>query len=801
MRRTVYTLQAVLLMVMGWSHGVISADLPPQTVNNAVASLDAWSNSSEQELELLERYCFECHNASDWAGGVAFDVMALEELGHDAAIWEEAIRKLRAGLMPPQGNPRPERAVLDGMVQWLGDGLDLAWSESPNPGAEPASRLNRVEYRNAVRDVLAFDAGDLVSLLPADATAGGFDNIAEVLSMSPTLLEGYLSVAMQISRQAVGDLTTAPTQVDYQAGGGASQQAYVEGLPLGTRGGMVVEHYFPVNAEYAFQVAANIPVAGRDNDIGRMIWCGGPQLEVMFNDVPIPVEDPLQFRLKVPAGTHRIALALLDKRRCVGAGELLLGDANGSTGSVRGLEIDGPHDITGPGDTPSRRAIFLCRPEQAETEQFCARQILANLATSAYRRPISDRDPEVDTLMRFYEMSRDAEEADFESGIRGAVTMLLMDPNFLYRFEAEPEDLAPGEVYSISDLELASRLSFFLWSSIPDQPLLALAATGRLREGNVLAQQVERMLADPRANALEENFVGQWLKLRELETATPQDTAFDPGLRDAMRQETLLFFQSLVREDRNLLSLLDSDYTFLNERLAAHYGIEGVWGEYMRKVELPADSPRRGLLGHGSILTATSVPNRTSPVIRGAWVVENILGAHVPSPPPGVETNIDAPASGSGVQADTLRQRLESHRADPSCASCHKIMDPIGFALENFDLVGRWRMLDNGLPINTVSKMVDGTDVNGPASLRAALLSRPEAFKASVSERLLTYALGRELTYHDAPAVRRIVRQATAEGFTLTALVQAIVQSDPFRQRIKREALEAGIAQTTLGQD
>jgi hypothetical protein len=721
----------------------------------------------------------------DFAGGVAFDVLALESLGHDAAIWEEAIRKLRAGLMPPQGEPRPARQTLDELAQWLGTGLDLAWDESPNPGAEPVARLNRTQYRNAVMDLLAFDAGDLVSTLPADAKAGGFDNIAEALSMSPTLLEGYLSVAMQISRRAVGDVGTAPTQVEYRAGAGNSQQAYVEGLPLGTRGGMLVEHYFPVDAEYEFNVAANIPVAGRDNDAGRMVWCGGPKMEVIFNGIPMDVADPQHFRLQVPAGSHTIALALLDEQQCIGAGELLLGDTNGSAGSIRGLEIDGPHNITGPGDTPSRRAIFVCRPEQSATDQACARQILSHLATRAYRRPIATRDPEVDTLMGFFEASRDAGGGDFESGISGALTWLLADPRFLYRFETEPEDLAAGEIYRISDLELASRLSFFIWSSIPDQPLLELAAAGRLTEPDVLGREVERMLADPRAEDLVENFVGQWLKLRELDEVAPQDPAFDPALREAMRQETLLFFQSLVRDNSNLLGLLDADYTYLNERLAAHYGIDGVWGEYMRRVELPADSPRRGILGHGSLLTTTSAANRTSPVVRGTWIVENMLGAHVPSPPPGVETNLESKAPAPGAPADTLRQRMELHRANPECAACHQIMDPIGFSLENFDLIGRWRSLDNGLPINTESTMVDGTVIDSPATLRAALLARPDAFMASISERLLMYALGRELDYYDGPAVRRIIEQATSEGFTMASLVQAVAISDPFQQRIK----------------
>ncbi|MGV3592575.1 MAG: DUF1592 domain-containing protein [Gammaproteobacteria bacterium] len=765
-----------------------AADAPAGDAAAAQQNLEAWKTGSANEWALLEQYCFECHNSTDWAGGVAFDAMSLQTLDHDAAIWEAAIRKLRAGLMPPKGNPRPERAVLDGMVQWFGDGLDLAWQAAPNPGAKPAARLNRNEYRNAVRDLLAFDASELVDTLPADATAAGFDNIADVLSMSPTLLEGYLSVAQQISRQAVGDPTAQPTQVEYRAAGGAAQQDYLEGMPLGTRGGMRVEHYFPLDAEYEFRVDANIAVAGRGNDQGRMVWCAGPRLEVTFNGAPVPVPDPTHFKLQVPAGPHTIALALVDEKHCIGAGELLLAETITNAGSVRGLEIDGPYSASGVGDTPSRRAIFTCRPEQLAEEAACARQILSRLATRAYRRPVGESDPAVATLMRFYDNSRNADGATFDSGIAGALTWLLVDPNFLYRFEQEPAGLADGELYRIADLELATRLSFFLWSSIPDEQLLNLAANGRLHDDAVLAREVERMLADPRADALVDNFAGQWLKLRELDSAAPQDAAFDTALRDAMRQETLLFFQSLVDDDRNLLELLDSDYTFLNERLAAHYGIDGVWGSYMRRVELPKDSPRRGLLGHASILTATSVPNRSSPVVRGAWVMENMLGADVPSPPPGVETNLDADESSASAPTDTLRQRLELHRADPGCASCHQIMDPVGFALENFDLVGRWRTAENGVPLDTTSEMVDGTFVDGPAALRKALLARPDAFRTALGERLLTYALGRELQHFDEPAVRRIVREASAGGFTLAALVQAVVTSAPFQQRIKLDA-------------
>lgn len=785
MKRKSLALAAAVAAALGCGSTAFGAE---QGAHQAFAS---WVQGSDEKMQLIGQYCMDCHNSIDWAGGIAFDALSLDELGKDAKVWEEAIRKIRAGLMPPQGQPRPERAVLDDVVQWLGNGLDLAWNTTPNPGATPVARLNRTQYANAVRDLLAFDAGELVRTLPADATAAGFDNIADALSMSPTLLEGYLSVAMQISRQAIGDINTQPTQIEYRAE--HSQQSYVEGMPLGTRGGMMVEHYFPVDGEYEFKVAANIPVFGRGNEQGRMIWCGGPRLEVMINGTPLPVDDPQNFRLKVPAGKQTIAVAMVDERHCPGSGELYLGEVARNSGSVQGLEIDGPYNVTGPGDTPSRRAIFSCQPAHAEQEASCAREILSKLATRAYRRPVTADDRAVDTLMRFFELSRNTQGATFETGIEGALTWLLVDPKFLYRLEEEPAAVQPGEVYAISDLELATRLSFFLWSSIPDERLLELAAAGKLREGDPLEREVNRMLADERSEALIDNFVSQWLRLRELEEAMPQDPSFDAELREAMRLETLYFFDSIAGENKNLLSLLDADYTYLNERLARHYGIEGIWGGYMRRVQLPADSPRRGLLGQGSILTATSAPDRTSPVIRGTWVVENLLGAHVPSPPPGVETNLESEASADGP-ADTLRQRLEMHRSNPSCAACHKIMDPVGFALENFDSIGKWRTLDNGLPIDTVSEMSDGTYVDGPATLRDAILARPEAFKASIGERLLTYALGRELQHFDGPSVRRIVKQADERGFTLNALVQAIVASDPFQKRIKESPVAAQTA-------
>jgi hypothetical protein len=486
----------------------------------------------------------------------------------------------------------------------------------------------------------------------------------------------------------------------------------------------------------------------------------------------------------VPAGPQRVTVALVDDRRCAGVRELYQGEV-AVGGAVQALTIVGPFDATGPGDTPSRREIFVCRPSSAADERPCAELILSRLATRAYRRPVVSGSAELAELMRFYASGRE-EGGDFEVGIQYALSRLLVDPRFLFRFEREPEKLAAGAVYAIDGFELAARLSFFLWSSLPDDELLELAADGRLAEPRVLAAQVDRMLADARSSALVESFASQWLLLRELDAVVPQDPEFDEGLRAAMRRETEMLFADLVREPRSVRTLLDADYTYLNERLAEHYGVDGVRGSFMRRFEWPADSPRGGVLGHGSVLTATSAPNRTSPVVRGQWLMQSLLGAEVPSPPPGAEADLSAEASESeGLAGDTVRERLELHRANPTCASCHAIMDPLGLTLENFDLLGRWRDSENGHAIDASAQLVDGTALSGPHDLRDALLARSEVFVATLTERLMTYAMGRELESHDMPIVRSVVRSAAESNHTFRAIVQAIVASDSFQKRVK----------------
>jgi hypothetical protein len=721
---------------------------------------------------LLDRYCVGCHNSAERAGDLALDGATLDTLSANRDIWEHAVRKVRTGFMPPAGEPRPDRAALDRFAAALEERLDAAARSAPNPGFKGVSRLNRAEYANAVRDLLAYDAGAVVALLPPDDAIQGFDNVAAALTVSPTLIESYVNAAQKISRAAIGDRSQGPTQISYTAPGG-SQAAHVDGLPLGTRGGFKVTHYFPLDAAYEIRVRAR----GFGALAGQR-FCTQPRIDITLDGTPLAVDDPAAHRLRVAGGPHTLTIALLDEHRCEGVNELYGVYAAG--GGIDSIEIHGPFEASGTGDTPSRRAVFSCIPPRGGEDLPCARETLLRLATRAYRRPVDTDDAALETLLRFYERGR--RDGGFEAGIEQAVARVLIDPRFLYRFEAEP-DVAAGERYRIDDFELASRLSFFLWSSIPDDELLEAADAGTLHEAAVLERQVRRMLDDARSQALVENFAGQWLKLRELDDALPQDVGFDANLRTGFRRETELMFEHVLREDASVLDLLAARYTFLDERLAQHYGVAGVRGSYFRRVELPVDSPRGGLLGHGSILTATSVANRTSPVVRGAWIVENLLGAEVPPPPPGVEADLSG--ARSPAEAKTLRQRMEAHRANPVCASCHQLIDPYGFALENFDLVGRWRTVDSGEPIDATAVLTDGTALDGPRSLRDALLGRSDAFVTALTEKLMTYALGRILVADDKPAVREVVRAAADDDYRFSSVVLGIANSLPFRMQAK----------------
>jgi hypothetical protein len=712
---------------------------------------------------VLNQYCVTCHDQDGTVAGLALDTLDAEHVEQDAEIWEKVVRKIKTGMMPPGGAPRPERRVLDSLAFELETRLDRAAANEPNPGAPILHRLNRVEYANVIRDLLALDV-DATTLLPADDSNEGFDNIADALGVSPSLIQGYVSAAMKISRRAVGDQTLMQSRVTYNAPVGLSQEGHLDGLPLGTRGGMIVRHTFPLDAEYQFAVGG-----------GTFVMMDGEQ---------ITAANLRNFRLPIKAGPHTIAVAIVDQRRASGVddsfSDFRVDSDFAAGGGAPSVSITGPLDAVGPGDTPSRRKIFVCYPESAAQELSCAREIVMTLTRRAFRRPALDG--EVQELMAFYDRGR--KEGDFETGIQHALARILVAPRFLFRMEDEPATVSAEDVYRVADLALASRLSFFLWSSMPDDELLDVAVSGRLSDPAILEGQVRRMLRDPKSRTLIDNFAGQWLYLRELAGVQTEAKEFDANLRQAFRRETEMLFDGIVREDRSLMDLLDANYTFVDERLARHYGIPDVRGSYFRRVELAENSPRRGILGHGSMLTVTSVATRTSPVMRGKWILANLMGAPPPDPPPGVETNLDEDPEAAKVS--TLRQRLELHRANDVCASCHNVMDPVGLALENFDLIGKWREQDGDAPIDAEGILVDGTTLSGPADVRKALLDRSEAFMTTVTEKLLMYAVGRPVEYYDMPAVRSIVRAAAQNDNRFSSVVLGIVRSAPFQMKIKK---------------
>jgi hypothetical protein len=719
---------------------------------------------------LLNQYCIGCHNEKLKTAGLMLDKLDLTHPDQDPEEWEKVVRKLRAGMMPPAGMPRPDRATLDAWTDRLETELDRAAAAKPNPGSTGLHRLNRTEYTNAIRDLLAIDV-DGSTVLPADDSSEGFDNIADALAVSPALIERYVAAAGKISRLAVGNMLITPSTVTYRVPADLSQSEHVEGLPLGTRGGMLFRHTFPLDAEYTIKVrarSAGIGVGG--------VGPSGEELELVLNGerVKLATAGTVDARIPVKAGPQDIGAAYVRKSP-PGASDIWQVFAGNS--SVSSIAITGPLNPTGPGDTPSRRRIFVCRPNSEAEEAPCAKKILSTLALRAYRQPPSGAD--LDTLLGFYQAGR--KSGSFDTGIEQALARVLVDPRFVFRFERDPSGTPTGTAYRVSDLELASRLSFFLWSSIPDEELLDLAVHGRLHDPAVLEKQTLRMLADPRSEALVTNFGGQWLYLRELKSARPEARGFNDNLRQAFRRETELLLESILREDRSVVDLLNADYTYVNEALARHYGIPGIKGSRFKRVMLTDDS-RRGLLGQSSFLLVTSVANRTSPVARGKWVLENLLGTPAPLPPP----NVPPLKENEGVQQPTsVRQRMEEHRNNPACAACHKIMDPIGFSLETFDLIGTSRTTDGNARIDATGELVDGTKLDGPASLRRALLSRSDVFVRTMTEKLLTYGTGRALKYYDMPVVRSIAREASRNDNHFSSLILGIVKSDPFQMRVK----------------
>ena len=793
-RRTVFTVIGICVLTP-WM--ALSAQAPPTPI----------PSDASRHAAVLHRYCVVCHNGRLRTADLELDTLDLARVGERADVWEKVVQKLRSGSMPPVGRPQPDAPAREGLVSWLEAALDLAAAAQPNPGRQPIHRLNRAEYANAVRDLLAVEI-DEESLLPADDSAFGFDNIADVLGTSPLLFERYLSVAQKISRMVIGDrVSIRPVVETYVPDPLARQEAREsDDLPFGTRGGLGIRRFFPVDGEYGVKIVLKrtvdleVPIGLTerqeidvrvDGALVRRFTYGGASANDdgprVGREALIRVDDSMttfELRLPVQAGVHLVGVTFLQHtlepeglapRFPTGSVSFL--DVDQPLARVERVEISGPYHVAAVADSPSRRRVFVCRPAHPAEEAPCAGRILSELARRAYRRAVTRED--VDTLLGFYEAGRRA--GSFDAGIRAALERVLISPQFLFRIERDPTNVAADTVYHIGDVELASRLSFFLWSSIPDEELLGFAMRGKLGDSNVLAQQVRRMLLDPRASALVTNFAGQWLYLRNLRHVAPDTRAFpdfDDDLRIALRRETELFFESQLREDRSVVELLRADYTFLNERLARHYGITHVYGSHFRRVSL-RDETRPGLLGHGSILTATSYPNRTSPVERGKWILENILGAPPPAPPPGVPPLPDD----SQMTFVSMRERMEQHRKNPSCAVCHSHMDPLGFALENFDGVGRWRVRDGDAAIDASGTLPDGNQFAGPAGLRDALVSRADEFVTTVTTKLLTYALGRGVEPHDMPAVRKIVREASRNDYRWSSIIVGIAESVPFQMR------------------
>ena len=746
---------------------------------------------------LVREYCVACHNDRTRAAGLSLEQVDPSNPAADVEIFEKVILKLRSGMMPPEGRPRPDAETRAAFVADLEGRIDTASLETPRPGRPILHRLNRTEYANAVRDLLGLEV-DVASLLPPDDMSQGYDNMSDVLTVSPTLLESYLSAAGKIARMALGDPDATPSVDTYVVPQAFSQMRHVPGTPFGTRGGLAVRHHFSVDGNYVFRLSFYFASIGAF--FGDNIPAEGEQIEIAVNGERVALLD-LDRKLRttdvlrtppipITAGAQLVSAAFI--QRAVGPvqdfvmpfdqalADLSTGHFPGLTGlpHLRNVGIDGPYDATGVSDTPSRNRVLICRPASPSDEEACAGEILSMLARQAFRRPLTQGDRA--QLVGFFETGRAT--GDFEAGIRMGLQAILADPEFLFRFERTPDDVASGDVFTVSDLELASRLSFFLWSSIPDDELLMVAAAGRLSEPAELERQVRRMIADPRATSLSTNFASHWLRLQNLSDIQPDVYLYpdwDLNLTRSMRRETELFFDSIVREDRDVMDLVTADYTFVDQRLAEHYGLPNIVGNRFRRVSV-ANDVRRGLLGHGSILTLTSMSSRTSPVIRGAWIMDVLLGTPPPRPPANVPP-LDEKEHGETPV--TMRERLATHRTNPGCAACHRIMDPVGFSLENFDAVGAWRTREGGMVIDPSETLYDGTPVDGPAGIRQYLEHSEELFVGNFSRNLLMFALGRVLHPSDMPAVRAVARRAADDENRFSAFVLGVVSSPPFTMR------------------
>lgn len=814
-----------------WSNAVVASALLGAAVVFSAGAVGAADSSAHDDSrahtaphsglpvpaqDWLDDRCGKCHNSIDWAGGVAFDVMSLEDIHADAEIWEETVRKLRGRLMPPPGEPQFDQETLDTLVAWMEGELDRSAARRPDPGYVGLHRLNRKEYAREIERLLDLKV-EVENLLPRDVSSEGFDNVAATLRVSPAFIDQYLSAAREVARQAVGRVNIKPSSREYRVDKNLDQFNHVDGLPLGTRGGMVIEHYFPADGEYVFNIRDFFFMGGgyvtKIDHPHRVILTiddvrvfeetvGGPEdlKDVDLRQAIAADEMQARFnniRVKVKAGMRRVGVAFVQRSFAQSDSPLqpiaMLPEME-RWPSIPGVDISGPFNITGISETPSRKKIFICRPESPAEEEPCARRILERLAREAFRRPVTEED--MRAPLAFYAMARE-EGNDFDAGIESGLTAILASTSFLFRGKPA-EGLRPDAPEPLSGIELASRLSFFLWSAGPDAELLELATAGRLHDPEVLEAQVSRMLADPRSDSLVTNFAYQWLNVGRLDNVEPDPVLypdFNTNLREAFREEIRLFLDSVLRTNRSVLDLLRSDITFVNERLALHYGIPNVRGAQFRPVKLE-DPNRWGLLGKGAVLMSTSYGNRTSPVVRGSWILENIVGAPPSSPPPGVEEFMETEP---GQKPKTVRERLEVHRAAESCNSCHGVIDPLGYALENYDVLGAWRDRDRdaGTAIDARATLADGTEVDGPADLSKALLERPEQFVQALTEKLMVFALGRAVRHQDMPTVRAIVRDAAKEDYRFEAIVRGIALSDAFRMRRSPLADEPTPVQTS----
>jgi hypothetical protein len=738
-----------------------------------------------------------CHSDAAMTAGFSLESFDVGRAEEKAALAEKMIRKLRAGMMPPSFAPQPDDpAQIADLARTLEERIDEVAARNPNPGQRTFQRLNRAEYARSIQELLGLDV-DVSAFLPPDTISHGFDNVADVQTMSPTLMEGYLRAASKLSRLAVGDRNAGPTEATYQLPRTGSQLGHVEGAPIGTRGGISIVHHFPADGEYVFKMLLHGSPTGQlygapAKDEQIEISIEGERVALLDIDPMMDESDPNGMNLSSPkifvkAGPHRVSAAFLQRFESP-VDDLMapiahtLADTTIGTDygvrtvpHLREFRINGPHAVTGISETVSRRRIFTCRPTSPDDEQPCAQEIVSRLATRAYRRPLNETD--VEGLMSFYEAG--AAEGDFESGVRTALQAILASPHFVFRLEEAPE---VSGIHRLNDLDLASRLSFFLWATVPDDELLKVASEGRLKDPAVLKGQVERMLGDPRSDALATRFAAQWLRLQDLDKIDPDYLHFplyDDTLAESLKRETEIFFENLVREDRSVLEILTADYTFVNERLARHYGIANVSGERFRRVKLEGDR-RSGILGHGSILTLTSVADRTSPVLRGKWILEVLLGTPPPPPPPNIPA-LEATTEAAGGKALSVREAMELHRSNPACTSCHVVIDPLGLALENFDATGAWRIKDNGVPVDASGELYDGTPLDGPGGLRDALLKYEDVFVTTFTENLMTYALGRRVEYYDMPTIRRIVAESRSADYRVSSFIQGIVGSPAFQ--------------------